>query len=135
MSHIRQWYRNIITFLYQKLSQDQQQSHQEVGLQTSDALLLSQVNFYDIANRIFREDKGTLYIGEIVMSEETRSQLRDEAQMIGRTYFWEIFSATLLNEAANISLIQSTDWNHIVTAKMLHHWVHVMRSMIKTLSK
>ena len=124
-------------YLYQKLSLPlaQEQTHQEVGLQTSDVLLLSQVNFYDIVNRIFREDKGTLYIGEVTISEEMRNQLRDEAQMIVRTDFWEIFNATLLNEAANISLIQSTDWNHIVTAKMLHHWVHVMRTMLKTLSK
>lgn len=92
-------------------------------------------NFGWLAARVFTDLNGEVRIGGEKVSDEVRDILRDEAKYIARSRLWEIMDATITNEAANMALIKSTSWEHVDTAKMLHHWAFVFRNMLHKLEK
>ena len=76
-----------------------------------------------------------MFIGGDEIKDVMRDVLRDEALYISRSRLWELMSDMILNEAATLSLVQATEWEHVQNAKMLYHWGHVFRNMLYTLSK
>lgn len=64
-----------------------------------------------------------------------RDTLRDQAKYLKTTNLLEIIDATITNEASNLALIQSANFDHVQYAKALHHWNHVLKNMIHALSK
>ena len=93
------------------------------------------VDFKDLESRVFIVFNKSLYIGGKEVPKELRSQLKEQATYIAESQLWEILNATIINEASNMSLMQSTNWEHIQTAKMLHHWGYVFRRMIEELKQ
>ena len=90
----------------------------------------------EVENKIFKEEKdGAITIGGIKIDHTTRSVLRDEAVYIQRSNFWEIFNATIKNEAATMALITSMNWDHTLSAKQLYYWQQVMEKIIKKLAQ
>lgn len=69
------------------------------------------------------------------MVPQIRSLLRDEAKNLQNTRLWEILNASVINEAYNLALIQSKDFNNVQFAKALKHWNHFMLNAIYLLSK
>ena len=69
------------------------------------------------------------------VKQEMRDILQQDAKYFEKSNLWEILEATIVNECANLALIQSKEWSHIENAKMLHHWAHVFKNMIHTLAK
>ena len=96
---------------------------------------LHSIDLAAIQNHVFHEKNGNIYIGGQLVDKQMRELLRDQAEYILRSDLWEIFNATITNEAANLSLVQSTNWEHVTTAKMLHHWTHVMKNIVVLLAK
>ncbi len=92
-------------------------------------------SFAESESRVFREDKGTFYIGNDEIDPTLLSYLKDEAEIIQKTRLWEILSKSILNEAYHLSLIQSTSWDHVQFAKSLNHWNIFMQKVIHKLSK
>ena len=89
-----------------------------------------------VENKIFREDKdGVVSIGGIKIDQATRGVLRDEAAYIQRSNFWEIFNATIKNEAATMALITSMNWDHTLSAKQLYYWQQAMEKIMKKLAQ
>lgn len=64
-----------------------------------------------------------------------RDTLRDQARYLKTTNLLEIIDATITNEASNLALIQSANFDHVQYAKALYHWNHVLKNMIHALSK
>lgn len=93
------------------------------------------VNFLDTEKRVFDEINGVFYIGGEKITPEMRDVLREQANYIERSNIWEIVNATVVNEAYRLALIQSQDFNNVISAKMLHHWAFVMRSMMRKLGE
>lgn len=96
---------------------------------------LDSPDFKTLESRVFTASGGKVFIGGEEVTEQLLSTLKDEAKYISKSRFYEVFSATVTNESANMALIQSTEWGHIETAKMLHHLGHVLNNMLYTLSK
>lgn len=92
-------------------------------------------NFSTLEKRVFTTSGGAVFIGGELVTEQMLSTLRDESKYIFNSRFYQVFSATITNESANMALIQSTRWEHVETAKMLHHLGHVLDNMLYTLSK
>lgn len=107
---------------------------QEATLKASDQLPHS-IDLAAIQSHIFQEKNGNIYIGGQLIDKQMRELLRDQAEYILRSDLWEIFNATITNEAANLALVQSMNWEHVNTAKMLHHWIHVMKNIVVLLGK
>lgn len=84
---------------------------------------------------MFSEEKGTLKIGGAPIDEQLRNSLREEAKVIEASRFWEVLHATIIQEAADLALVQSANWEHIQSAKMLKHWDYVFQNMIYKLGK
>lgn len=84
---------------------------------------------------MFEERNGTIYIGGEQVKKDVRDVLREQARYIQTSNFWEIVQATVLNEAANLALVQSKEWQQVETAKMLHHWQYVFDNLLHALSK
>lgn len=76
-----------------------------------------------------------MLIGNQEITPEMRELLREQARYVATSQLWEIFNAAIINEAADLALIQSSEWQHIETAKMLHHWGHVFRNAMHALIK
>ena len=91
--------------------------------------------FLDIESRVFTEHKGEIYIGTDKIEATLRSLLRDEAENLQKTRLWEILNASVLNEAYNLALLQSKNFDEVVSAKMLKHWSHFMLNVIHKLAK
>lgn len=91
------------------------------------------LDFATLERRVFSEVKGHIYIGGVEVHPDVRELLRDQARYIAGSQLWEIFNAAIINESAQMALIQSTDWSHIETAKMLHHWAFVFRNALHSL--
>lgn len=92
-------------------------------------------NFTLLKKRVFTERAGVIYIGGEKVTPDIRGILRDEAEYIAKSRLWEIFNASILNEAYRIALIQSKDFNEVEIAKMLHHWQHFFVNTLHALLK
>lgn len=92
-------------------------------------------SFTDIESRIYKQVGNDVYIGKDKINEAMRSALRDDAKMIEASRLWEILNASALNEAYDIALIRSLDFDQVRFAKALKHWIHFMRNVIYNLTK
>jgi hypothetical protein len=79
-------------------------------------------------------NKG-IYIGKEKIPNVLRSLLRDESKNIQTTRLWEIMNASVINEAYNLALMQSTDFEQVNFAKALKHWSFFMMNVMKILEK
>ena len=96
---------------------------------------LPKVNFNFAKENVFTTRGDTIFIGGQPIDNALRGTLKDEALYIDKSRFWELLSATIIQESADMALLQSAEWNHVLSAKMLHHWMHVMRNMLHALKK
>ncbi len=88
------------------------------------------VTFSDNHFRVFREHKGKYYLGDKEMTQQELDILKRDAEVFLNTRLFEVINSTVQDEAYRMSLIGSTDWNHVLSAKMLHHWNFVMVNML-----
>lgn len=88
------------------------------------------VKFSSIAERVFREEKGNIYIGGELIKPEFLDLLREQARYLETSQLYEVFLATLKDEAANLALIQSKDWDSVQFAKALYHCTFIIENMI-----
>jgi hypothetical protein len=93
------------------------------------------INFVELEKRVFSQKGTNIYIGGELVSDTIRGILRDQAKSFSTTNLYDILDATITNEAANLALIQSANFDHVQYAKALHHWNHVLKNMINALSK
>lgn len=91
--------------------------------------------FLDIESKVFTQIGKDIYIGRDRIDSTLRSVLRDEAKNLQTTRLWEILNASITNEAYNLALIQSKDFDEVTSAKMLKHWVFFMINVLHQLSK
>jgi hypothetical protein len=97
--------------------------------------LQKQFNLKDVERHIFTEAGGEIFIGGEKVSNSVRSVLRDQAKSFMSSQLWEIFEATIVNESGRMALHQSQNWEHVLSAKQLHHWHHVLKNIMHSLSK
>ena len=95
-----------------------------------DQLLISEVH-----SRVFRQLTDGIYIGPHKIDDSLRKALRDEAHYFINSRLWEIFNATIINEASSMALQDSKDWNHVLSAKQLFYWQQAMEKIIKKLAQ
>lgn len=93
------------------------------------------IDFVSLKTRIFEQVGSNIYIGGILVDGQNRDILRDQAKNFQTTQLFEILDATITNEAANLALIQSSNYDHVQYAKALHHWNFVLKNMINALAK
>ena len=96
---------------------------------------LNQDELETLTSKVFTEKNGKIFIGGKELPEVSLSTLKDEARYIQNSRLWEIINATIINESSNMALIQSANWDHVLSAKQLHHWGFVMRNMLHALNK
>ena len=96
---------------------------------------LGLTNFLELENKVFKQKGSNIYIGGVLVDEQMRGILRDQAKSFQTTNLYEILNATITNEAATLALIQSATFEHVQYAKALHHWNHVLRNLIHALAK
>lgn len=94
-----------------------------------------EINFYSLESKVFLQKGENIYIGKQLVNNTMRSILRDQAEYIKTSNFYEILDATIINEAANLALIQSANYDHVQYAKALHYWNSIFKKMIIGLSK
>lgn len=93
------------------------------------------LNLVELSKSVFDDNKGKLFIGGQEIPEHLRGALRDEADYLFKSRFYELLNATIINEAAAIALIKSENMEHVFSAKQLYHWNHVMKNMMIALAK
>lgn len=93
-------------------------------------------DFREIEDRVFHVAKdGTIFVGREGLTEDIRSVLRDEAEYIKNSRLWEIVSASIEQEAIELALLQSSNFDHVLSAKQLHHFRHFVNNVIHILAK
>ena len=93
------------------------------------------VDFSSLESKVFIQQGNNIYIGGILVNDQMRGILRDQAKSFQTTNLFEILNATITNEAGNLALIQSANMEHVQYAKALHHWNHVLKNMIHKLAQ
>jgi len=93
----------------------------------------STINFEGLAKRVFDADKMT--IGGVAITPEMRELYKEQARYLLSSNLWEVFNATIINEAGTIALKTSADWSHIEFAKAIDYWHTVLAKMLLKLSK
>ena len=92
--------------------------------------------YLSLYQNFFEEDSnGVITLGGVKIDHSIRSVLKDEADYIQRSKIWEIISSTIVNESYNISLKQSANWEHVLSAKQLYHWNYVMKKILHAFNK
>lgn len=86
-------------------------------------------------NKVFREEKGEIYIGGEKIKPEFRSLLREQAKYLLTSQLYEVFVNTARNEANEMALNKSTTWDHVLSAKQLAYWSKIFTSLLVSLSK
>lgn len=92
-------------------------------------------DFSQIENRIFSETKEGIWLGKEPINATMRDLLREQAKGVQSSQLWEVLNASIANEAINLALIQSKDFDHVQFAKALWHYSTFMRNVILKLSK
>lgn len=85
--------------------------------------------------KIFSEVKGEIFIGGEKIKPELREILKEQARYISTSQLFEILNDTLNAESADMALNKSTEWNHVLGAKMLKYWIDVLNTMILKLKQ
>ena len=93
------------------------------------------INFQEIESRVFTEVKGQIYIGRELVRPDVLGALKDQAHNFKTTELYDVFMATIKNEAANLALIQSKDWDNVTYAKAMWHFQYVFENMLNVLDK
>ena len=92
-------------------------------------------DFSEIEKRVFEARKdGHIYIGGVKITPEIRDLLKEQSKYLETSQLWEILNASIANEAVNLSLIQSQNFDHVQFAKALWHWSAFMQKVVKRLS-
>jgi len=91
--------------------------------------------FLDLESRVLTVVGNNIYIGKDKVDPILRGLLRDEAKSLQTTRLWEILNASVINEAYNLALLQSKNFEEVVSAKMLKHWSFFMLNMMTVLTK
>lgn len=92
-------------------------------------------NLIEIEQKVFKQQGDNIFIGGELVTEQMRGILRDQAKNFQTTNLFEILNATITNEAANLALIQSANYDHVQYAKALHYWNQVLKKMLHALAK
>lgn len=92
-------------------------------------------NFNSIESRIFTEYKGNIYLGKEKIKPDVRELLKDQSKWLLTSQLYDILRATITNEASNLALVQSKEWDHVLSAKMLWHWQFVLENLLKKLTE
>lgn len=94
------------------------------------------VDFVAAAARVFKQNEDTkvITIGGYEVKNEIRELLREQADYLLRSEVYEIFEATLTNEAARLALA-SGNFEHVQFAKALQYWNATMKKIYVTLSQ
>ena len=86
-------------------------------------------------DKFFWDTKDGIYIGNKLIDRTTRSVLKDEAIYIAKSNLWEILNATINQEAFRMGTIESTLWDHTLSAKQLLYWKSIISKLVDTLAK
>lgn len=86
--------------------------------------------------RVFSQHEKTkvISIGGHEVKNEIRELLREQAGYLLRSEVYEIFEATLTNEAARLAL-ESGNFEHVQFAKALQYWNATMKKIYVSLSQ
>lgn len=93
------------------------------------------IDYKQIQKNVFQVQGQDIYIGKLKVSEQLKGILSDQATNFKTTNLYDILDATISEEASRLALVQSANWDHVQYAKALHHWNHVMKNLIHSLSK
>ena len=98
-------------------------------------MLHQQDQLVNLNRNIFDVVKGKIYIGGEEIKPELRAVLKEQAKYIETSQFFEIFIATMKQEASKLALSESTEWNHVLYAKALKYLSDSFEVMINILKK
>lgn len=89
-----------------------------------------------IEKHIFKKLKnGTIEIGGLPIHPDVRDKLREQAKSFQSSQLNEILSASLIDEAIDLALIQSKDFDHVQFAKALWHLSVFINKVVNELAK
>lgn len=104
-------------------------------LQGAPAPSSPNIDYDALLRNVFTVRNGEILVGGEKLADDVRSLMRDEARFILNSELWRVLHASIINEAVDMALFQSADWDHVLSAKQLHHYAHFMRNVIHMLSK
>ncbi len=82
------------------------------------------------SKRVFSKEGNDILIGGEKIKPELFKILKEQATYLETSQLWEIFNATVIQESANLALLQSKEWDHVVYAKALKYWRDIFKDMI-----
>lgn len=92
-------------------------------------------DFSRVEARVLTFKAGRVFVGGVEVTDQLRDVLRDQARYLETSQLWEMFNASLLHEAADLALVQSKEWDHVLAAKMLRHYQHYFQNVIHALAQ
>ena len=92
-------------------------------------------DFIELSKSVFESSGDVIRIGGFELTKEQRSLLKDQATNFMSSQLWEVISSTLINEASNLALKKSANWDHVNFAKALDYTQSTVEKMLKALTK
>lgn len=83
-----------------------------------------------IKDKVFSEVKGELFIGGEKIKPELLTVLKEQAKYLSTSQLWDIFNSTAINEANDLALNKSTEWQHVQFAKALKYYIDIFNTMV-----
>lgn len=93
----------------------------------------SQQTYNSIATKVYESKNGKITVGGEEIKPEFLKVLREQAIYLSTSQLYELYIATLKNEASNLALIQSKNFEDVQFAKALWHTVFVIENMVNGL--
>lgn len=88
------------------------------------------------ADEIFEvNSKGILFLGTDQMTDAEIKNLKEEIKFIEKSRIWFILQETLRQKAVEKSVLNSTEWEHVLAGKMMIHSLGVFKSILNIIKR
>lgn len=89
----------------------------------------------ELEKLIFSDENGKILIGGEEVRPEVLVALKGQAKFIKTSQLFEIINATIKNQAFELGVQQSKDWDNVLYAKALLYYCQVFNKIINRLDK
>lgn len=87
-----------------------------------------------LEKKVYFKEGNDIYIGGVLLTQQNRDLLREQAKYIETSQLWEVINSTCKNESFNL-LLKAGNMEHVQYAKALKYWADVTKKIINELKK
>ena len=114
----------------------QERDYQQQFVDQRVDLQYTKLNWLVNPDDVFQVSKntGVAYLGLEPISKNEAIQLKSEAELLMGMRLYKILTNTLTQEAINIAVLNSKEWENVISGKMMIHNLTVIKKIVERMA-